>query len=211
MKLCVPAAAWCFVASSAVALEAHDIHGTWRLASATRKIVDTNETLDAYGGPRPSGWLTYGKDGRMMVICAFEGRTKPIANDKMTDEDRIHLHKTFFAYAGTYTLDGQRITHAIDTSWNEAWSGTSQVRDVELKDGQDHPDDPSLQVQRRRQDEHSHPRLGAVPSMIAPAWGGSRAGLAEPRPVLRRQKSREADRMKVRGDATVTKVPVVSQ
>lgn len=135
MKLCVPAAAWCFVASSAVALEAHDIHGTWRLASATRKIVDTNETLDAYGGPHPSGWLTYGKDGRMMVICAFEGRTKPIANDKMTDEDRIHLHKTFFAYAGTYTLDGQRITHAIDTSWNEAWSGTSQVRDVELKDG----------------------------------------------------------------------------
>jgi hypothetical protein len=96
--------------------------------------VDTNEVLDAYGGPKPNGWINYGKDGRMMVICAFEGREKPVANEKMTDEDRVRLHKTFFAYAGTYKFDGKKVTHAIDTSWNEVWSGTSQVRDVEYKD-----------------------------------------------------------------------------
>lgn len=117
--------------STAFAAETQDISGTWRLANATRKIVDTNEVIDAYGGPRPNGWINYGKDGRMMVICAFEGREKPAANDKMTDEDRIRLHKTFFAYAGTYKFDGKKLTHAIDTSWNEAWTGTSQIRDVE--------------------------------------------------------------------------------
>ncbi|KQP08219.1 hypothetical protein ASF28_11630 [Methylobacterium sp. Leaf99] len=121
----------CFGATSAFALEPQDISGTWRLAAATRKLVESNEVIEAYGGPRPTGWLTYGKDGRMTVICAFEGRARPVANDKMSDEDRIHLHKTFFAYAGTYRIDGNKVTHDIDTSWNEVWSGTSQVRDVE--------------------------------------------------------------------------------
>lgn len=121
-------------ATAAHALDAEEVVGTWRLASATRKIVDSGEIIDAYGGPRPNGWLTYGEDGRMMVICAFEGRDRPEANDKMSDQDRIKLHKTFFAYAGTYNLKAGKISHAIDTSWNEVWSGTTQIRQVELKD-----------------------------------------------------------------------------
>jgi hypothetical protein len=115
------------------ALDADAVVGTWRLVTATRKIVETGEVVDAYGGPRPNGWITYGRDGRMMVVCAFEGRVRPAANDAMSDADRVHQHKTFFAYAGTYRFDGDRVTHAIDTSWNEAWSGTSQVRQVEQR------------------------------------------------------------------------------
>jgi hypothetical protein len=121
-------------AKAVQALDAEAVVGTWRLASATRNIVESGEVIDAYGGPRPNGWLTYGTDGRMMVICAFENRDRPEANDKMSDEDRVKLHKTFFAYAGTYKVEGRTITHMIDTSWNEVWSGTSQVRKVELKD-----------------------------------------------------------------------------
>ena len=68
-----------------------------------------------------------------MVICAYEGRTKPAANDKMTEEDRVRLHKSFFAYAGTYKFEENKVIHNIDTSWNEAWTGTSQVRNVEQK------------------------------------------------------------------------------
>ena len=70
----------------------------------------------------------------MMVICAYEGRDRPIANDKMTDEDRIKLHKSFFDYAGTYKIEGNKITHNIDTSWNEAWTGTAQFKNIEYKD-----------------------------------------------------------------------------
>ncbi|MGU3539710.1 lipocalin-like domain-containing protein [Methylobacterium sp. A54F] len=122
--------------SAGRALEVDEVVGTWRLAAATRRIVDTGETIDAYGGPRPTGWINYGRDGRMMVVCAHEGRDRPVANDRMTDADRVKLHKTFFAYAGSYRLEGDRIVHDIDTSWNEAWTGTSQVRQVERKDGQ---------------------------------------------------------------------------
>nr|WP_277996087.1 lipocalin-like domain-containing protein [Methylobacterium sp. Leaf466] len=120
--------------SSALAVDTQDLIGNWRLVTATRLLVDTNEVIDAYGGPRPTGWLNYSSDGRMMVVVAHEGRTKPVANDKMTDEDRVGLHKSFFAYAGTYTFDGKNVTHKIDTSWNEVWSGTSQVRSAEYKD-----------------------------------------------------------------------------
>ncbi|MFC6774064.1 lipocalin-like domain-containing protein [Methylobacterium gregans] len=72
----------------------------------------------------------------MMVICAFENRDRPEANDRMSDQDRIKLHKTFFAYAGTYEIEGGKVTHNIDTSWNEVWSGTSQVRQAEIKGNQ---------------------------------------------------------------------------
>jgi hypothetical protein len=121
-------------ATATRAIDADGVVGTWRLASATRKIVESGEVIDAYGGPNPTGWLTYGKDGRMMVICAFENRRRPEANDKMSDQDRIELHKTFFAYAGTYKIDSGKIVHNIDTSWNEVWSGTSQSRQIEQTD-----------------------------------------------------------------------------
>lgn len=134
MKNVSAVALCCLWASSVFAADQKDVEGTWKLASATRKIVDTNEVIDAYGGPRPNGWINYGKDGRMMVICAYEGRQKPEANDKMTDEDRVRLHKSFFAYAGTYKLEGNKIIHSIDTSWNEVWSGTQQIREIDYKD-----------------------------------------------------------------------------
>jgi hypothetical protein len=37
---------------------------------------------------------------------------------------------TVVAYAGTYSFDGKTVTHHIDVSWNQVWSGTDQIRDV---------------------------------------------------------------------------------
>ncbi len=33
-----------------------------------------------------------------------------------------------FAYSGAYTVEVDRVVHHVDLSWNEAWSGTDQVR-----------------------------------------------------------------------------------
>jgi hypothetical protein len=32
------------------------------------------------------------------------------------------------SYGGTYTIDGDEITHHVDVSWNEVWTGTEQKR-----------------------------------------------------------------------------------
>jgi hypothetical protein len=32
------------------------------------------------------------------------------------------------AYAGTFTLEAEKVAHHIDISWNQAWTGTDQVR-----------------------------------------------------------------------------------
>ncbi|MFC5552585.1 lipocalin-like domain-containing protein [Methylobacterium iners] len=134
MRVLAAFIAFCMAVPSAYAIETKDLIGNWRLVTATRLLVDSNEVINAYGGPKPTGWLNYSPDGRVMVVIAHEGRKKPVSNDKMTDEDRIGLHKSLVAYAGTFSFDGKNVTHNIDTSWNEVWSGTSQVRNAEYKD-----------------------------------------------------------------------------
>jgi hypothetical protein len=40
------------------------------------------------------------------------------------------------AYSGAYTIDGNKMTHKIEVSWNQAWTGTNQQRFIEVKDDQ---------------------------------------------------------------------------
>jgi len=35
---------------------------------------------------------------------------------------------TMVAYAGTFSLGENVVVHHIDTSWNQAWTGTHQIR-----------------------------------------------------------------------------------
>jgi Lipocalin-like domain len=38
------------------------------------------------------------------------------------------LFRSLIGYSGTYTVEGDKVTHHVDISWNESWSGTDQVR-----------------------------------------------------------------------------------
>ena len=109
------------------------LEGTWKLVSSTRTNTTTGATTDSFG-PSPLGYIMYGKDGRMMVLITRSDRPKPDNTDKMTDEQRSRLFSSMLAYSGTYKFDGKTIEHHIDLSWNQVWSGTTQVRDLK-KDG----------------------------------------------------------------------------
>ena len=39
------------------------------------------------------------------------------------------------SYGGTYTIDGNRVIHRPDVSWNESWTGTEQVREYKFDGG----------------------------------------------------------------------------
>ena len=112
-----------------------DLFGTWKLVSMRRTIVDTDESYDPNPDAPPSGLLIYGNDGRMIVLNVVGGRPKPDSIETMTDELRAQLFRSMVAYGGTYTFDGQSVFHHIDISWNECWTGTTQVRKV-TRDGE---------------------------------------------------------------------------
>ena len=63
--------------------------GTYKLISSKRKIVETGEVLDTWGA-NPKGFISYGKDGRMLVLIVADGRPKPEGVEKITDQDRAN-------------------------------------------------------------------------------------------------------------------------
>jgi hypothetical protein len=121
------------VPPTAVETEAgnQELFGTWRLMSFTQKILATGETIDVFG-KAPQGFINYGHDGRMMVLMVKDARPKPSDLAAMTDQERVELFKTMVAYAGTYTVYSSTVTHHLDISWNQIFTGADQVRNIEF-------------------------------------------------------------------------------
>ena len=111
-----------------------ELYGTWRLVSWTRRLLDTGETVEAFG-KAPRGFLNYGRDGRVFFMMTREQRAKPEDLTKLTDAQRAELYDSMVAYAGTFTFDGTVATCNVDISWNEVWTGTAQVRNVRFEGG----------------------------------------------------------------------------
>ena len=107
--------------------------GTWRLVSYVREEVPLGAKSDVMGA-HPSGYINYARDGRMMVMIVGGERKKP-AGAVATPEEAQALLTSMLAYAGTYTIDTQAktVVHHIDISWDQARTGTDQVRSYKLE------------------------------------------------------------------------------
>jgi hypothetical protein len=100
--------------------------GTWTLQSFSTTDLATGQKTHFFGA-HPTGYLNYCADGRMYAILVEEERKTP-ADLVPTDAERIDLFKGLCSYAGTYSIEGDEVSHRIDISWNESWTGTTQVR-----------------------------------------------------------------------------------
>jgi hypothetical protein len=113
------------VLASAVPAPADDlasqIVGVWKLQRFERCVVGAACT--AFYGDRPAGYLLYSKGGVFVSQVYATTRVVPKAPDP-TDEERIALHKSMFAWGGTYKVDGNKISVAVEFAWNESWKGT---------------------------------------------------------------------------------------
>jgi hypothetical protein len=105
------------------------LQGTWRLKSYV--VTTTAGERSTPYGENPSGYLSYSADGRMQVIAAATNRIAPVDSDS-PDNEKVALYDTMFAYAGTYSVQGDKVIHHVDISWNESWTGTDQVRLFEV-------------------------------------------------------------------------------
>jgi hypothetical protein len=107
--------------------------GTWRLLSYVREELPSGAKSDVMGA-HPSGYINYGREGRMIVIIVGSDRKKP-AGAVATPDEAQALIKSMLAYAGTYSIDSQAktITHHIDISWDQSRAGTDHVRSYTLE------------------------------------------------------------------------------
>jgi len=107
-----------------------NVIGTWKLQSLVFEATGTGQRSGPFGD-HPDGYLSYSSDGRMYAIGVAGDRPKP--RDLVpTDEEKIKLQESMFAYAGTYTADGEKVVHHVDISWNQSWTGTNLVRFYKL-------------------------------------------------------------------------------
>jgi hypothetical protein len=114
--------------------------GTWSLVSVTRQDLATGAEVD-FIGPDSVGYISYSADHRMMVVIARSGRRKP-AGAAATPAEAEALMKSFVSYAGTYSIRGGEVTHHVEVSWNESWSGTDQTRRLRYDGERLHLDTP---------------------------------------------------------------------
>lgn len=100
--------------------------GTWKLVSSVREEIPSGAKTDMFGA-NPHGFINYGADGRMIALLTRGDRKAP-ASGKATPAEAEALFKSMLSYAGTYSVNGNEVTHHVDISWNESFTGSTQKR-----------------------------------------------------------------------------------
>jgi Lipocalin-like domain len=113
-------------ATVAVADLEKQLFGVWEIESLYTE-TKAGERKESYGA-KPNGYGILTREKRAMVIITAPARKAPI-----TDADRNAAFLSMIAYSGPYRVEDGRFITRVDTSWNEAWTGTEQVRFVKLE------------------------------------------------------------------------------
>ncbi|HEY7548935.1 MAG TPA: lipocalin-like domain-containing protein [Hyphomicrobiaceae bacterium] len=100
------------------------IVGVWKLRTLERCKVGTHECAASFGA-NPSGYVMISKSGVFLSQGFAEKRVTPTTAEP-TDEERVALHKSMYAWGGTYKVEGSVITVNVEGSWNQTWTGTAR-------------------------------------------------------------------------------------
>jgi Lipocalin-like domain len=133
--------------------------GSWRLVSWV-EVETESKSVHAPFGDNPAGVITYTADGRMSLLIV-DAKRKPPSGPKVTDAEANELYRTMIAYSGAYSIEGNKVIHKIEYSWNQAWTGTSQQRFVDVKDNQLTIKTPPIISPVSGKEGISYTRLGA--------------------------------------------------
>ena len=132
--------------------QAPDVVGTWKLVSASATTA-SGEMNEMPFGQNPKGLLTYTREGRMTAIISYGGRKLLSGADRIASppEERAAAFATFFAYAGRYSITGNKVTHHVEVASVENWVNTDLVRVTEFEGDRMTLITPPLSVSGRMQ------------------------------------------------------------
>lgn len=114
--------------------------GTWKLISIKAILPDGNINNEAFGA-NPIGYITYTIEGKMMVI--FSKSDRPLLSGKSASpltaaihsvpiEERSQAFSSFNSYAGSYTVDGNKVIHHVEIASIPNRIGKSLTRNFRL-------------------------------------------------------------------------------
>ena len=106
--------------------------GTWKLIGAS-STTSTGERIETPYGIDPVGFLTYTMEGRVTAVIGYGGR-KPLSIGGGKPEEQAEAFKTFLAYAGRYTLSGEKVTHHIEVSSIQNYVDRDLVRTIKFEE-----------------------------------------------------------------------------
>ena len=109
-----------------MASDASVLIGTWKQLTGTM-VEEGSDVSKSNLSAAPNGYVNFSPDGRLLLLSVDSARKKP-AGEVPTPAEAEALYRSMIAYAGTYTVEGNKVAYDLDVTWNESWTGTKQVR-----------------------------------------------------------------------------------
>jgi hypothetical protein len=108
--------------------------GTWKLVSW--EITRPDGTIDHLYGKDVVEYLIYTADGHMSAEIMDPDRRQsdpdfplePASAQTLSDPDRARAYSTYLSYCGTYTVEGDVVTHHVKAGLIPSWTGSEQPR-----------------------------------------------------------------------------------
>ena len=115
--------------------------GTWKLASW--EVAQSDGTIHYPYGRNVVGYLIYTADGYMSaeIIDPDRRQSNPdfplemAAAQTLADPDRARAYSTCVSYCGTYTVEGNTVTHHVKAGLIPSWTGSEQPRSFRFEQG----------------------------------------------------------------------------
>jgi len=112
-----------------------DLIGTWTL-EAFEVVAGGDGTVTRPFGHSPLGRIMYASDGTMSaMLCAPDRGAFGARAGDATDAQWAGVAKTFVAYAGTWTRDGDQVHHDVAIALIPDWIGTTMHRTIGERNG----------------------------------------------------------------------------
>ena len=108
--------------------------GTWKLVSASSSTA-SGEWNGTPFGPNSTGFLTYTQNGRVAATISYGGRKRLSSSDPLSApvDEQAEAFTSFIAYAGRYTLHGDKIIHHVEIASIQDWVDTDLVRSIKFE------------------------------------------------------------------------------
>lgn len=109
-----------------------DLTGRWDIVSWLQLYDDGRRQAPL--GENLEGFIRYLDDGEMICMIANADQPNFATGGQWngSEAERARAYGSMLAYAGTYSIDGETVTHSVRQSLFPNWKGGDQKRHVRL-------------------------------------------------------------------------------